>query len=67
MPRESDIPNTRFDTTNPGGTYRPNEPPMAKRGTKFKPFEIEAREPTIRYLLDTLLDIFQLFILESLV
>src|SRR5437667_2387006 len=67
IPRVLDIPNTRFDTTDPGGTYRPNEPPEAKRGTQFKPFGIEARQPTIRYLPDTPLDIFQLFIPESLV
>jgi len=47
MPRESDIPNTRFDTTDPGGTYRPNEPPVATRGTVFEPFEVEAREPIV--------------------
>ena len=67
MPRETDVPNTVWDTTNPGGTYRPNEPPVDTYGTHFNPLDIQKRDPVVQGLPDTALGIFQRFIPESLV
>ena len=40
MPRNTDVPNTVWDTTDPGGIYRPNEPPVDTRGANFDPLDI---------------------------
>ena len=67
MPRETDVPGTMWDTTDPRGTYRPDEPPVSTHGTEFDPLNIPKRDPIIRGLPDTALGIFQRFIPESLV
>ena len=67
MARETDVPDTVWDTTDPGGTYRPNEPPVIASGTEFNPLDIQQRDPTVRGLPDTALGIFQRFVPESLV
>ena len=67
MPPEIDVPNTAWDTTDPGGTYRPNEPPVNACGAKFNPLDIPKREPIMRGLLDTALGIWKRFVPESLV
>ena len=67
MPRKTDVPDTAWDTTDPGGTYRPNEPPVNASRTKFDPLDIPKRDPIIRDLLDTVLVIFQRFVPERLV
>ena len=67
MPRETDVPGTMWDTTDPGGTYRPDEPPVSTHGTEFDPLDIPKRDPVVRGLPDTALGIFQRFIPESLV
>ena len=67
MAYKTDVPNTTWDTTDPGGTYRPNEPPVDTCGTYFDPLDILKRDPVVQGLLDTALGIFQRFIPESLV
>ena len=67
MPQETDVPNTVWDTTDPGGIYRPNEPPLSTIGTEFKPLNIQKRDPVVQGLSDTTLGIFQRFVPKSLV
>ena len=68
MPQETDVLNKVWDSTDPGGTYRPNEPPVDTYGTKFNPLDIPKRDPTvIQRLPNTPLDIFRRFVPESLV
>ena len=47
MPDESDVPGIIWDTTDLGGTYRPNEPPISTRGTEFNPLYIQKRVPVV--------------------
>ena len=47
MPQETDVPNATWDTTDPGGTYRLNEPPVDTYGTKFDPLNIPKRDPIV--------------------
>jgi len=58
MPRNTDVPNTVWDTTDPGGTYRPNEPPVNTCGASFDSLDIQKRDPVVRGLPDTALGIF---------
>ena len=58
MPPKPDVPGTTWDTTDLGGTYRPNEPPVMTSGATFKPLDIPKRDPIVRGLLDTTLGIF---------
>ena len=58
MPCETDVPNTVWDTTDPGGTYRPNELPVDTCGIEFIPLDIPKRDPTVRGLPDIAIDIF---------
>ena len=58
MPRKTDVLNTTWDTTDPSGTYRPNEPPVDTYGVNFDPLDIPKRDPIVRGLLDTALGIF---------
>ena len=58
MPRKTDVPGTTWDTTDLGGTYRPNEPPVEAFRTEFNPLDILKRDPVIRGLPDTALGIF---------
>ena len=67
MPRKTDVPGITQDTTDPGGTYRPDEPPVEAFGATFKPLDIPKRDPIVRSLLDTALGIFLRFVPESLV
>ena len=67
MPRKTDVLNTTWDTTDPSGTYRPNEPPVDTCGTEFNPLDIQKRDPVVRGLSDTALGIFQRFVPASLV
>ena len=67
MPTEIDILNTTWDITDPGGTYRPDEPPVDTHGTEFNPLDIQERAPVVRGLPDTALDIFRRFVPEGLV
>jgi len=67
MPLNTDVPDTIWDTTDPGGTYRPNEPPVSTKGTEFDPLDIPKRDPVVQGLPDTALGIFQRFVPESLV
>ena len=60
-------PATLTDTTDPSGTYRPNEPPVDTYGADFDPLDIPKRDPIVWGLLDTALGIFQRFIPEVLV
>ena len=59
MAREIDILGIIWDTTDPSGIYRLNEPPVKAIRTKFKPLNILKRDPITRGLLDTTLDIFR--------
>ena len=59
-------PFARNDPTDPGGTFRPNLPPTAAKGTDFDPLPIEQREPTIQNLPLSPMAIFQSFVPISL-
>ena len=58
MPRKIDVPNTTWDTTDPGGTYRLNEPLVNTCGTHFDSLDIQKRDPVVQGLPDTTLGIF---------
>ena len=58
MSPKPDVPGITWDTTNPGGMYRLNEPPLKASGAAFKPLDIPKRDPVVRGLLDTALGIF---------
>lgn len=62
-----EVPNARFDITDPGGTYRPDLPPETDRGYDFQPLTMSAREPVVRDLPNTPLGIFHHFVPEFLV
>ena len=47
MPQETDVPGTTWDTTDLGGTYRPNEPPINTYGIEFSPLDISNRDPIV--------------------
>ena len=67
MPRKTDVLGITWDTTDLGGTYRLNEPPVEAFGATFEPLDIPKRDPVVRGLPDTALGIFQRFVPESLV
>lgn len=67
MAAPCDLEGASYDRTDPGGTYRPNLPPAQKKGKKFVPLTMANREPAVRDLPDTALEIFQRFVPESLV
>ncbi len=62
-----DVPNAKWDPTDPGGTYRPDLPPSKQKGTKFVPLVIQDRQPVVKDLPLTALDIFHLFCPHELV
>ena len=47
MPQETDVLGTTWDTTDPGDTYRPNEPSVNTYGTEFSPLNISKRDPIV--------------------
>ena len=59
-------PGARYDSTDPGGTYRPNLPPTAVKGTDFDPFIVDPREPVVKNLPLSPLAIFQAFVPDFL-
>ena len=48
------------------GTYRPRKP-ITDKGTAFEPFHVIYRDPQIRNLPATILELFRLFVPEFLV
>ena len=49
------------------GTYRPRKQPITDKGTAFEPFHVIYRDPQIRNLPATILELFRLFVPEFLV
>ena len=43
--RNCDTPNAIYDNTDPGGMYRPNLQPTPSKGMKFRPLDVQHREP----------------------
>ena len=49
------------------GTYRPRKKPITDKGAAFEPFHVIYRDPQIRNLPATILELFRLFVPEFLV
>ena len=62
-----DVPDSKFDPTDPGGTYRPDILPSPSKGMKFRPVNVQRREPVFKDIPDSPLDLFKRFVPESVV
>ena len=62
-----DVLNSKFDYTDPGGTYRPDIQPSPWKGTKFRPIDVQHREPVFKDIPTSPLALFQFFVPEKLV
>ena len=61
------VPNARFDTTDPGGTYRPDVAPSPSKGTQFKPLtNMEPRDAVLVDVPNDPLSLFLKFVPETL-
>ena len=60
--RICDTPNAIYDNTDPGGTYRPNLQPTPSKGAKFRPLDIQHREPVFNDIPGSPLELFQKFL-----
>ena len=47
MPPQTDVLGTTWDTTDLGGTYRLDEPPVEAFRAAFEPLDIQKRDPVV--------------------